>query len=102
MLIIQHLSEMIKEEISDAEKYAQHAASYRDKDPELAETFFILSNEELRHVDLLHEQVVRIIGEYKQSGNIPPEGMLMIYNYLHNEMIRDADEIQKMLSLYQS
>lgn len=99
MLIIQHLSEMIKEEISDAEKYAQHAVSYYGKDPELAETFFTLSNEELRHVDLLHEQVVRIIGEYKQSGNIPPEGMLMIYDYMHTEMIRNVNEIKELLAM---
>lgn len=102
MLIIQHLSEMIKEEISDAEKYAQHAVSYRDKDPELAQVFYRLANEELGHMDALHGQVVRIIEEYKSAGNTPPEGMLMIYNYLHDEMIRDVGEIRKMLSLYQS
>ena len=98
MLIIQHLSEMIKDEISDAEKYAQHAISYRNKDPELAKVFYRLANEELIHMDALHGQVVRIIDEYKNSGNIPPEGMLMIYSYLHDEMLRNVNEIRRMLS----
>lgn len=98
MLIIQHLSEMIKDEISDAEKYAQHAVSYRNKDPELAQVFYRLANEELGHMDALHGQVVRITEEYKDSGNTPPEGMLMIYNYLHDEMLRNVNEIRRMLT----
>ena len=102
MLIIKHLSEMIKEEIADAEKYAKHAVSYQNKDPELAAVFFRLANEELGHMNALHEQVVRIITEYRETGNTPPEGMLMIYDYVHNEMIRDVNEIHKIMSLYRS
>ena len=102
MLIIKHLSEMIQAEIQDAEKYAKHAVSYQDKDPELAAVFFRLANEELVHMDLLHDQVVRIINEYKASGNNPPEGMLMIWDYLHGELVRDVNEIREIMSFYRS
>ena len=92
---------MIKDEIKDAEKYANNAISYRQFDPELAEIFFRLANEELHHVDLLHEQVVRIIKDIRENTGItPPQGMLEIYHYLHEDQISDVRQIRSLLDLY--
>ena len=61
MMIIKKLSEMIGEEISDADKYISCALKHKDENPQLAETFFRLSLEEMQHMSLLHDQVTRII-----------------------------------------
>ena len=50
MRIIEKLSDMIDEEISDAMKYAKCANAYKDEDPSLADTFIRLSEEEMKHM----------------------------------------------------
>ena len=44
MKVIKELSEMISEEIDDAEKYIRHAIECKDTDRQLANTFAELSN----------------------------------------------------------
>ena len=64
MQIIKKLSEMIAEEIEDADKYARCALNYKATMPELADTFNRLSAEEMKHMQMMHEQVVRIIDNF--------------------------------------
>ena len=49
MKIIEYLSERISEEIGDANGYAMKALEYRDEYPELAQTLYDLSTEEMGH-----------------------------------------------------
>lgn len=100
MKIIQNLSDMIEEEIADAEKYATCALKYRESDPVLAETFLKLANEEMTHMSLLHSQVVRIIADYRKNEGDPPEGMLMLYDIMHQKHIQNAATAKGLISLY--
>ena len=100
MLIIKKLSKMIKEEICDAEKYAQCAMKYKDEDKALADTFYSLANEELKHMEQLHSQVTRLINAYKSSKGAPPEPMQVLYDYVHEEQMDAVKEIRVMLAMY--
>lgn len=100
MLIIKKLSGMIKEEIGDAEKYARCALNHKETDKALADTFFTLANEELKHMEMLHTQVVRIIDDYRKTKGNPPEGMQAIYDYVHEEQIEAVKEVKVLLSMY--
>ena len=100
MLIIKKLCKMIKEEISDAEKYANCALKYKDDDKALADTFYTLSNNELQHMDLLHAQVVRLINDYRAKKGEPPEAMQAVYDYVHEEQMDAVKEIKILLSMY--
>lgn len=100
MLIIKKLSEMIKEEIHDAEKYARCALNHKEDDKILADTFYTLSNEELKHMEMLHDQVARLINDYRKTKGEPPEPMLAIYNYLHEEQINAVREVKVLLAMY--
>ena len=100
MLIIKKLCKMIKEEIHDAEKYANCALKYKDEDKTLAETFYTLSTNELQHMDLLHAQVVRLINDYRAKKGEPPEAMQAVYDYVHEEQMDDVKEIKVLLSMY--
>lgn len=100
MLIIKKLSGMIKEEIGDAEKYARCALSHKETDKVLADTFFTLANEELKHMEMLHTQVVRIIDDYRKTKGNPPEGMQAIYDYVHEEQIEAVKEVKVLLNMY--
>ena len=100
MLIIKKLSKMIKEEICDAEKYANCALKYKEEDKTLAETFYTLANNELQHMDLLHTQVTRLIAEYKTKKGEPPKEMQALYDYLHEEQIENVKEVKLLLAMY--
>ena len=100
MKIIQELSDMIEEEIKDAEKYARCALAKKDLHPELANVFYKLANEEMDHMTLLHAQVVSIIEDYRKKSGDPPEAMLMLYEILHKKHIEHAASVKAMISLY--
>lgn len=100
MQIIEKLSNMIEEEMNDAEKYIQCAMKWKEERPGLANTFHRLSVEEIGHMNLLHEQVVAIINEYRKEKGEPPEKMQAIYDYLHKKHIDRANEIRIMQALF--
>lgn len=100
MLVIEKLSKMISEEICDAEKYANCALKYKEDDKALADTFYSLASDELQHMDKLHSQVTRIISDYRAKKGEPPEGMLAIYKYLHEEQIEKVKEVKILLGMY--
>ena len=100
MELISKLSDMIEEELNDAEKYIKYAFNYKEERKELADTFYTLSTEEIKHVNMLHTQVVTIIEEYKKTHGDPPEKMQGIYDYLHKKHIRKAADIKAMQTVY--
>lgn len=54
MKIIKCFSDFIHEEIHDAEKYIKKALAIREEYPEAAEVLNMLSTEELKHMQMLH------------------------------------------------
>ena len=100
MKLIKELCEMIAEEVEGAECYAKKALMFKEERPELAKTFFTLSNEELGHVNLLHASVVKMIEEYRSEHGEPPAGMLAVYDYLHEKQIANVAKVRGMLSEY--
>lgn len=100
MKIIQKLSGMIEEEISDAEKYAKCALDNKETDSSLAEMFFKLANDEMGHMAILHNHVVKIIDDYRKEHGDPPEAMLMLYEIMHKKHIENAAYVKGLLSLY--
>ena len=93
MEIIKQISEKIDEELHDAEKYIKCAYKVEEAHPQLADTYYQLSLEEMKHVTMLHEAVVMIINDYKREHDVP-EGMQVLYDYLHERQIRWAAKIK--------
>lgn len=100
MKIIKCLSEYIEEELDDSEKYILKAMEYKEDWPEVAGTLYVLSLEEMKHMQLIHDQVTKIIENYRKEKGEPPEAMMAIYEYLHKKFIRKAKEIKIMQSMY--
>lgn len=100
MTIIKKISEMIAEELEGAEHYAKCALKYRDEHPMLAKTMYDISTDEMRHVDLLHAEVVRIIKAYHEKSGEPPAAMMAVYEYLHDKQIEDANEVKMYQAQY--
>lgn len=101
MKIIKHLVEDIQEELEGAEHYAKLATQYKEDDRTLADTYAKLANVELDHVNALHEQVVRIIKEWKAtSGKETPAPMQAVWDWEHEKMVDTESRIKTMLSMY--
>lgn len=94
MEIIKHLSEQIEEELGDANKYIKCALKHKETEPELARLYFSLSLEEMKHADMLHDEVKKIIADYRVKNGEPPKEMLFLYNYLHEKQIDRASKIK--------
>ena len=100
MKIIKQICEYIEDELHDSEKYIKKALEVREEYPEVAELMNMLSAEEMKHMQLLHNQVVKLIDTYRKTNGEPPANMLAVYDYLHNKYIEETKEIKIMQQMY--
>ena len=102
MKIIQTVTDKINEELEDACSYAKLAIEVKDQHRSLSEVFFALSQEEMRHQTMLHNEVVKLIEEYRREHGTPPENMMAVYDYLHKKAIEMAETVKRYQQIYQS
>ena len=100
MKIIKTLSEYMQEEIHDSEKYVLAALNFKEEFPEVADKLYMLSNEEMNHMQILHNVVASIIQKYRKENGEPPSDMLAIYNFVHENLINDEKEVKILQSMY--
>ena len=100
MKIIKCLSEYINEELHDAEKYANKALMVKQEYPEVADLMYQLSLEEMTHMQRLHVEVEKLINNYRKQTGEPPEAMLAVYNYLHEQAINKSKEVKILQGMY--
>ena len=100
MLCIKELSEKIYEELDDAKWYAEKAIKYKDTDKQLGDTYIQISKEEMAHMNRLHDQITRVIYDYRNAKGEPPKEMMALYEYEHNQIIERAAQVQYIISMY--
>ena len=100
MKIIKCLSQLIEDELSDANKYIELAVRWKADEPDTADLFYELSLEEMGHMDKLHQEVTELIEEYRKENGEPPRDMMVLYEYLHEMHIKTATEIKVKQGMY--
>ena len=91
---------MIEEELEDACKYVKAALLYKTDRQSLAQTFYSLSMDEMKHFNILHDEVVKAINEYKSTGAEVPADMQAVYDYVHKKHIEKAGNIKILMDAY--
>ena len=69
-------------------------------DVDLADAYASMASQELSHVDSLHSQVVRVIKKHRAEGNIPPAGMMEVWNFEHERMVDSVAKVKMLLEMY--
>ena len=100
MKIIEKLSDKITHEVDEAECYIKCALEYKDNFPQVAEVFYRIANEKIAHMELLHNQVVTIITNYRKEKGEPPKEMQILYDILHKKHVDHVTAVKGMISLY--
>ena len=102
MKLIRDLEEMIEDEIHDIEKYAKMAAQVKDEHPALAQVLYNISVQEDAHHAALHNEVVRIVEEYRRTHGEPPTAMMAVYEFMHKRHIDKIAEARRFQDIYKN
>ena len=102
MKLIKKLEEMVEDEIHDVKKYAKMAAEVKHEHPTLAQVLFNISTQEDGHQSAIHNEVVKIIDNYRKSHGEPPAPMEFVYDYLHKQHIEKLAEARRIQDIYKN
>ena len=102
MKLIQTLEELIDEEIHDVKKYAKLAAEVKESYPALSHALYTISTQEDVHQSMIHDEVVKIIEDYRRKHGDPPAGMLAAYDVLHKRAIDKLANARRYQEIYKS
>lgn len=94
MKIIKEISEMIEDELDGASEYIKEALKNKEHHPSLAKTFYDISLDEVKHINMLHDEVKKIIETHRREHGDPPAPMLAVYEYLHDRHIEKMNAIK--------
>lgn len=99
MKIIKELSKRIKEELGDAEWYAEKALEHKADNPEVADLYHHLAKAEMGHANDLHDKVVVLIRKASAEKEVPPV-MRELWSWQHEEIIEEQAEVMRLLDMY--
>lgn len=102
MKMIEKIVQQIEEELNGAEMYAKCAIKHKDEDMMMAKMYYDMSLDEMKHVNMLHEESVKLINDYKAKGNEIPEAMQSVYDFLHERHIEHAKDVRMYQNLYKN
>lgn len=100
MKIIKKIIDQMHDELEGAGEYADMALKYKDTDKVLADMYYNMSLQEMKHHDDLHAQVVRMIAEYRKEHGEPPVAMQAVYDWEHEKAISNAKEVKAAQAMY--
>lgn len=102
MKLIRDIEELIEDEVHDIKKYAMMACNLKDEHPQLAHVLYTISTQEETHQQMLHDEVVKIIGEYRKNNGDPPAAMMAVYEYVHKKHIEKMAEAKRYQEMYRN
>ncbi len=100
MKILKDLIAKADDTLEEIEWYAEKAHHLRVDHKELADTYIKVAEMHVTIYNMLHERMVALIGEQRKTGTPPPAGMLEIWNYEHEKLIKEFSEAKFLVEEY--
>ena len=100
MVVISNISDTIEKLLNLAEEHIEYAHEIKEEYPNVAQNYYSLSASEITGVAAMHEQVVKLIEEYRKEHGEPSERMMGRYEYLHKKHIEKANKIKILQALF--
>ena len=100
MKIIASLSDTIECLLDSASDNINYAYQIKDEHPSVATAYYNLSLDQMKHIGAMHEQVSKLIEDYRKTNGDPSERMMGRYEYLHEKHIKKANEIKILQGLF--
>ena len=94
------LFSLIDDELADSMKYGEKAMHYKDTDPAMAELFYSLSLEELKHKSMLHNQLVKEMNECIENDPDKEESINAVYDVLNEREVEWENSVRMYHSTY--
>jgi rubrerythrin len=94
------LFSLIDDELADSMKYGERAMHYKDTDPAMAELFYSLSLEEMKHKGMLHNQLVKEMNECIDNYPDKEESIKAVYDVLNEREVEWENSIKMYHSSY--
>lgn len=94
------LFSLIDDELADAMKYAEKAMHCKDTDQAMAELFYSLSLEELKHKSMLHNQLVKEMQSCIEEDQDKEITINAIYDVLNERQVEWENSIRMYHSTY--
>lgn len=98
MRIIAEVSDMIEDEIEQADCYIDKALDIQAEYPDVASDYVTLAQGNLDRVSALHNRVAKLIETERKTNGEPPESMLKVYEYLHKKHISKVADIRRLIN----
>lgn len=100
MVIIRNISYDIKEKIHDADIDIRKAIEYKAEYPKLAEDYYEFSKERMQEALDLHEEVVKIIDNYRKTDGEPNDTMKSLWDFEHKMIIEQSNDVKILQEHY--
>lgn len=100
MKIIKCLCEDMENTLDVAEDDIKKAIMYKEEYPVAAKAFYTKSMMLMDSIKPQHDAVTALISEYRKEKGEPPEGMMAVYNYMHERHINKAAAIKALQDMY--
>lgn len=88
------LFSLIDDELADSMKYGEKAMKYKDTNPAMAELFYSLSLEEIKHKNMLHNQLVKEMRDYVDLHPEKETEINAVYDLLNERQIEWENSIR--------
>lgn len=86
--------------LSEGDKYGMEAVKHKTEYPELSKVYLQISDNRLKEINALHDQVVMFIDKVKKEGKEVPASMMAIWDWEHENMIEAMNGIRRWQEMY--
>lgn len=88
------LFSLIDDELADSMKYGEKAVMYKDTNPAMAELFYSLSLEEIKHKNMLHNQLVKEMNDCIDKHHDKGPAIDAVYDMMNERQVEWENSIR--------